>query len=81
MDGLFGFLVLLGMSVFCWLMVLKPSFRRSKNDPAYYFWRLNKQGRRDLEGMYVAASVVGAMFFSLVTLVWLIVGVYRFFSH
>jgi hypothetical protein len=78
MNGVFGFLVFLGISIFCWLMVLKPSFRRSQNEPAYYFWRLKKQGRRDLDAMYLAASLVVAMLFSMITLVFVVVAIFRF---
>jgi hypothetical protein len=81
MNGVFGFLVFLGISVVCWVMVLKPSFRRNKNEPVYYFWRLNKQGRRDLDAMYLAASLVGAMLFSMITLVFVIVAISRFLSR
>ena len=84
MDGVFGFLVFLGISVFCWIMVFNPAFRRKQSEPrpwAYYFWRLKKQDRRDLDAMYLAGFLVGALLFSMVTLVWFIVAIVRFLSR
>jgi len=81
MDGVFGFLIVVGTSIFCWFMALKPTFRRRQSEPAYYFWRLTKQDRRDMDAVSQAVSLVGAMLFSMITLVWFIVGVVRFLSR
>jgi hypothetical protein len=79
-DGFIGFVVVLGISIFCWIMVLRPTFRRKQNEPGYDFWRLKKQDRRDMDAVSLAGSLVGAMVFSMITLVWVIVAIVRFLS-
>ncbi|HEY8225524.1 MAG TPA: hypothetical protein VIG25_09620 [Pyrinomonadaceae bacterium] len=76
-DNIITFLFLLGMSMFCWVMVLRPSTRRKFNEPGYHFWRLSKDGREGWDAMQLAGYLVGAMVFSLITLVFLFVGIYR----
>ena len=81
MNDVFGFLVVLGISIFCWVMILKPSSRRKQNEPAYHFWRLGKQDRHDLDAMSLAGFLVGALLFSMITLFWFIVAMVRFLSR
>ena len=81
MDAVFGFLVVVGISIFCWFMALKPTFRRNQNAPAYYFWRPRKQERREMDAVSQAFSLVFAMLFSMITLVWVIIAVSRFLSQ
>jgi hypothetical protein len=76
-EDLITVLFLLGVSTFCWVMVLRPSTRQKFNIPAYHFWRLNKEGREGWAAMQLAACVIGAMVFSLITLIFLFVGIYR----
>ena len=76
-ENIIGFLLLLGMSTFCWIMVLRPSTRRKSNEPGYHFWRLNKEGREGWDAMQLAGYLVGAMVFSIITLVFIFVGIYR----
>jgi len=75
------FLFLLGLSVFCWAMVFSSSTRRKFDKPTYNFWRLNSQDREDWSALSLAGYLAGAMFFSLLTLVLVVVGVYRFAAH
>ena len=76
-ENIITFLFLLGMSTFCWIMVLRPSVRRKFNEPGYHFWRLSKDARDGWDAMQLAASLVLAMAFSIITLVFLFVGIYR----
>jgi hypothetical protein len=76
-ENIITFLFLLGMSTFCWIMVLRPSTRRKFNEPGYHFWRLSRDGREGWDAMQLAGYLVGAMVFSLITLVFLFVGIYR----
>ena len=76
-ENLITLLFLLGMSTFGWIMVLRPSARRKLNEPGYHFWRLNKEGREGWDAMQLAAYLVFALVFSIITLVFLFVGIYR----
>jgi len=76
-ENVIAFLFLGGMSLFCWLMVLPPSTRRKFSQGAYRFWRLDKEGHEAWDAMYLAAYLVGAMIFSIITLAFLFVGIYR----
>ncbi|HZI86317.1 MAG TPA: hypothetical protein VFD48_05760 [Pyrinomonadaceae bacterium] len=76
-ENIITLLFLLGMSTFCWIMVLRPSARRKFNEPGYHFWRLNKEGREGWDAMQLAGYLVGAMVFSIITVVFLFVGIYR----
>jgi hypothetical protein len=77
MDTVFSFVILIGGSTFCWLMVLSPATRRWFNRWSYRFWRMNKQDRRDMDALGLAWHLVAAMFFSLVTIIFICVGLYR----
>ena len=72
-----SFLFLLGISAFCWAMVFSSSSRRKFDKPTYNFWRLNAQERQDWSALSLAGYLVGGLFFSLLTLVYTIVGIYR----
>jgi hypothetical protein len=61
-------------------MVLRPRVRRKLDEPGYDFWRLNKEGREAWDAMSLASHLIAAMAFSLITLVFLFVGVLRFFA-
>jgi len=58
-------------------MVLNSSSRRKFDKPTNNFWRLNAQDRQDWDAMSLAAYLVGGLFFSLATLVFVTVGIYR----
>ena len=76
-ENIVAFLFLAGLSMFCWLMVFRPSTRRKFNQGAYRFWRLDKEGREAWDAMYLAGYLVGAMIFSIMTLAFLFVAIYR----
>ena len=76
-DTIFAFSVLIGGTTFCWLMVLSPRVRRRFSRWGYRFWRMNKQDRSDSDALGVAVNLVGALLFSLITIVFICVGVYR----
>jgi hypothetical protein len=76
-DTIFSFGVLIGASIFCWLLVLSPATRQRLGRWGYRFWRMNKQDRRDMDALGLAWHLVAAMFFSLVTIVFICVGLYR----
>jgi len=76
-ETIVAFLFLSGMSTFCWFMVFRPSTRRKFNQGAFRFWRLSKEDREAWDAMYLAGYLVGAMIFSIMTLVFLFVGIYR----
>jgi hypothetical protein len=76
-ENVFGFVILITMSAFCWWMVLKPSVRRKFGKPGYDFWRLDKEARESWDGMQLAACLVGALFFSLFTIGFLVVAILR----
>jgi hypothetical protein len=76
-ENIITFLFFLGMSTFCWVMVLRPSMRRKFNEPGYHFWRLSKDRREGWDTMQLASYLVMAMVFSLITLVFLFFGIYR----
>ena len=88
-DGIFGFLIVASISTWCWLIVLSPRLRRRLNfRPPWYFgprWAwlrpLKKQARAALEAMSLASGLVGALLFSMITVVWLVVGLYRYFAN
>jgi hypothetical protein len=75
------FLFLLGLSIFCWVMVFSSSTRRKFDKPTYNFWRLNNQDRQDWSALSLAGYLVGGLFFSLLTVVVLVVGIYRGVAH
>lgn len=74
-------IVFIGMSIFSWVMVFRASTRRKFNEPGYDFWRLNKEGRESFDAMVLASNLIIAMVFSLLLLVLLVVGIYRFFAR
>jgi hypothetical protein len=76
-ENVFAFLIPIILSAFCWWMVLAPSTRRRFGRPGYDFWRLNKEGRESWDAMALAAYLIGALFFSLLTLVFLVVAISR----
>ena len=76
-ESIIALLFLVGMSTFCWIMVLRPSTRRKFNEPGYHFWRLDKEGREGWDAIQLAGYLVGAMLFSIITLAFLFVGIYR----
>jgi hypothetical protein len=76
-ENIISFLLLLGISIFCWVMVFRPSARRKINEPGYRFWRLDQEGREGWDAMQLAGYLIGAMVFSLIALVFLVVGIYR----
>jgi hypothetical protein len=78
-ENVFGFLLLTGMSAFCWAMVFRPSARRKLNVPACCFYRLDKEGCDNFDAMALVCYLVVAMVFSLMTITFIIVAVYRFF--
>jgi hypothetical protein len=86
--GITGFLIVASISTFCWLNVLSPRIRRRLNFrprwPMGWFWGwvwpLKKQDRADLDAMSLASSLIGALLFSMITVVWLVVGLYRCFA-
>lgn len=75
-ESIIALLFLVGMSMFCWIRVLRPSTRRKFNEPGYHFWRLNKEGREGWD-VQLAGYLVGAMVFSIIALVFLFVGTPR----
>jgi hypothetical protein len=76
-ENVITFLFSAGISTFCWAMVFRSSTRRKFNEPGYHFWRLDKQGREDWDAMMLAGYLIGAMAFSLITLVFIGVGIYH----
>lgn len=76
-ENVFTLLFFAGISTFCWFMVFRSSARRKSNEPAYDFWRLTKQGREDWDAGMLAGYLIGAMVFSLITLVFIGVGLYH----
>ena len=74
-ENVFAFLVPIGISAFCWWMVLKPSTGRRFGKPGYEFWRFNEEGRESWDAMALAAYLIGAVFFSLLTLAFLVVAI------
>ena len=80
-ENTIAFLFLLAMSTFCWVMVLRPSTRRKFNESGYRFWRLNKEGREGWDAMQLAGYLIGAMVFSLITFVFLVVGLNRLIAR
>jgi hypothetical protein len=76
-ENLFALLIPITISAFCWWMVLKPSARRKFGKSGYDFWRLDKEGRESWDAMQLAACLIGALFFSLVTIVFLVVAIIR----
>jgi hypothetical protein len=76
-ENVITFLFLLGVSIFCWAMVFSSSTRRKFDKPAYNFWRLKAQDREDWSALSLAGYLVGGLFFSLLTLVFIVVGIYR----
>ena len=76
-ENVSTFLFLLGMSVFCWLMVLKPSLREKFGRSRSRLWRLRKEDYEGWDAMMLAGYLVGAMSFSLLTLVLIFIGFYR----
>ena len=76
-ENVITFLFLAGVSTFCWVMVFRSSARRKSNEPAYDFWRLSKQGREDWDAMSLAGYLIVAMVFSLITVVFVVVGIFR----
>jgi len=75
-----AFLLFAGISVFCWVTVFRSSTRRKFDQPGADFWRLSSQGREDWDAMSLASSLILAMVFSLITIVFLVVGIYRLFA-
>ena len=76
-ENVMTFLFFAGVSTFCWVMVFRSSTRRKFNEPGYDFWRLTKQGREDWDAMYRAGYLIVAMVFSLITVVFVAVGIFR----
>jgi choline-glycine betaine transporter len=76
-ESIITFLFLAGVSTFCWVMVFRSSARRKSNEPAYDFWRMTKQGREDWDAISLAGYLIIGMVFSLITLVFLVVGIVR----
>ena len=76
-NFLISLLFLVALSAFCWLNVFSSRLRRKFDRPAVTFWRLNKQDRDDWDAMMLAASLVGGMLFSLLTIVFAVWGFSR----
>jgi len=76
-ENAFALLIPITISAFCWWMVLKPSARRRFGKSGYDFWRLDKEGRESWDGMQLAACLVGALFSSLLTIVFLVAAILR----
>jgi hypothetical protein len=74
-ENVITFLFFAGISTFCWVMVFRVSARRKSNEPAYDLWRLSKQGREDWDAMSLAGYLIVAMVFSVITLVFIAVGI------
>ena len=81
MEKVLAFLIPIGLSVFCWWMVFDHSARRKSNEPGYDFLRLNKEARETWDGLSLATSLIGALFFSLVSIVFVVVAIYRWFAE
>jgi hypothetical protein len=80
-ENILAFLFLFGMSAFCWLMVLRPSLRQTFGARGFWFGRLREEDREGWDAMMFAAYLVVAMVFSLVTLAFLFMGIYRIFGQ
>ena len=76
-ENVFTFLFFLGISIFCWAMLGSSSTRRKFGTPTYNFWRLRTQDRAGWDAMMLAAYLVGGLFFSLLTILFVVVGLYR----
>jgi hypothetical protein len=48
------------------------------SEPGWWFWRLSKQERADMDAVSLASALVGALFFSMITVVFGVVVIYRF---
>jgi len=77
----FTFLVLVGLSVYCWWMVVSETARRKSDEPGYDFWRLSKEERESWDGLSIASSLIAALILSLASIVFVVVGVYRLFAE
>ena len=66
------------MSAFCWLLVFRPGLRRKVSQP---IWRVTKEGRETIDAVAMATNLILAMVFSLVTIVFIVVAVYRYFAQ
>ena len=80
MDVVIVLLGLIGVSIFSWVMVVSSSTRRRFSKPGYVFWRLSKADRETAEGAGIAAWLVMALFFSMFTIVVLVLGIVNRFK-
>jgi hypothetical protein len=80
MGNLFSILFLAGLSTFCWVMVVNRSARQKSNKPAYDFWKMSKEGREMHDAATLAAMLVLALFFSLMTIFVAVVSVISWFN-
>jgi len=76
-QNILAFCVLVALSAFCWVLVVNPVLRRKLSTRSSILWRLSKQDREDSDAIWLAGSLVGATVFSLVTIVFLVVGISR----
>ena len=70
-------LIPITISVICWWMVLRPSARRKLGKFGFDFWRLDKEERESWDAIQLAACLIGALFCSLLTIVFLFVAILR----
>jgi hypothetical protein len=76
-EGVIAFLIFAGISSYCWALVLRPKFRQRMSEPVGG-WRRSKQERADMDAVSLASALVGALFFSMITVVFGVVVIYRF---
>ena len=79
METAFSVFVLVGISAFCWLMVVNPSARRRFGEPPFTFFRMrmSKEDRAMADGAAIAIYLVGALLFSIITIFAFVVAMSR----
>ena len=66
-------LIPVGISAFCWWMVISSSSRNKLSKSGADFWRLKKNGQESWDAGMLAGYLVGAIFFSIASITMLLV--------
>ncbi len=61
------------VSALCWWAALNKSARQKMNRDANRLWRMDKEQQEMYDAMSLAAALVGALFFSFATILFLFV--------
>jgi hypothetical protein len=81
-DFAIALLIPVVISIFCWWMVLKPKARRKFSEPGYRFWPLNREERESFaDGLSIATSLIGALFFTFVSIIMIAAAIYRWMTQ